>query len=205
MDHGLITIHALSPIVQYEGQPLVSDSDADRQDAVLSRGRAIVHAGCGPAGWQMPKARESPECLLKNAYIYLPVPPPAPLAVALSLKNKSTLKEWDTRSPLSESDKFSTADLEPFESTSFCSLLPHANDHPSGGPAIPNSSKQGRSRRSGTSSPSRPPAKRMRAAAELDTRPLGELIPLVLDSSRAMLYTVCLRRCTKAPLRPGPS
>jgi|SRR5712671_3774840 len=127
--------------------------------------------------------------LSKNAYIYLPVSPLVPVVVAFALKNKSTLKEWDT--PLSESDKFSTTDLEPFESTSFCSLSPHASDHPSGGPAVPNSSEQGQSRSrrwSGSSSPSRPPAKRMRAAA-LDMGPLGEFIPLVLlDPSRAMLY-----------------
>jgi len=107
--------------------------------------------------------------LFKNAYTYLPAPPPVPTAAVLT---SSIAKEWGTHSP--ESEKFCTADLNPFESALFCSLRSHS---PVGGNAtVP---RGGRDRRwsLGSSSPSRPPTKR--AKVEVDTGPLDELIPLV--------------------------
>jgi len=108
-----------------------------------------------------------------NAFVYLPAPPRVLVVTALELAS-GTVKEWDTRSP--ESEKFSTADLEPFRSMVFCSQF-------SWNPAVP---KESRSRRSpGSSSPRRPPTKRKKV--EEDIGPLDELIPLVLDPSRAVL------------------
>jgi hypothetical protein len=92
------------------------------------------------------------------------------------------MEEWDTR-PL-ESENFSTADLEPFGSSPL---------------AVP---KEGRNRPwSGSSSPRRPPTKRKKV--EEDMGPLDELIPLVLDSSRAMPYM--LMTTHQAPLHSRSS
>jgi hypothetical protein len=104
---------------------------------------------------------------LSNAFIYLPAPPLVPAASALVT---GTMKEWDTRPSVSE--KFSIADLEPF-----CSQ--HTPP-----PAV---LKEGRSRRSsGSFTSRRPPTNRKKV--EEDMGPLDELIALVLDPSRAMLY-----------------
>jgi len=116
--------------------------------------------------------------LFKNAYTYLPAPPLVPTAAALT---SSIAKGWGT--PSSESEKFCTADLNPFESA----LFRLRSYSPVGGDAaVP---RGGRDRRwsLGSSSPSRPPTKR--AKVEVDTGPLDELIPLVLDDpSRAVLH-----------------
>jgi hypothetical protein len=124
---------------------------------------------------------------LNNAFIYLPAPPLVPAAAALAT---CTMKEWDTRP--SGSEKFSIADLEPFGNTLFCSQ--HSCP-----PAAP---KEGRNRLwSGSSSPTRPPTKRKRV--EKDIGPLDELIPLVLDPSRAMPYM--LTTIYQAPLHSRSS
>ena len=123
----------------------------------------------------------------KNAYTYLPAPPPVPTAAALT---SSVPKEWGTRS--SESEKFCTTDLDPFESRLLFSSL--RSYPPAGGdPAVPRVSRD-RRWSLGSSSPSRPPTKRAKVA-EVDTGPLDELIPLVLDDpSRAVLHVL-----TKVP------
>jgi hypothetical protein len=108
---------------------------------------------------------------LKNAFTYLPAPPPVPTAAALA--SGDSVKEWGTRP--SESEEFCAADLDPFESMLSCSLRSYP---PVGEPTVP---KGGRDRRwsLGSSSPSRPPTKRVKV--EVDTGSLDELIPLVLD------------------------
>ncbi|KAF8480013.1 hypothetical protein DFH94DRAFT_739716 [Russula ochroleuca] len=148
MNQGSITVHAFSRPSEY-------DLDVAREDAILlSRGRSVTHAGCRTFGWRTPDARDSKECFLNNAFIYLPAPPLVPAAAALTT---CTMEEWDTR-PL-ESENFSTADLEPFGSSPL---------------AVP---KEGRNRPwSGSSSPRRPPTKRKKV--EEDMGPLDELIPL---------------------------
>jgi hypothetical protein len=101
-----------------------------------------------------------------------------------------TIKEWNTRPSVSE--KFSIADLEPFRSALFCSQ--HSRP-----PAV---LKEGRNRRSSDSfTLRRPPTKRKRV--EEDIGPLDELIALVLDPSRAMLYM--LTTIHQAPLRSRSS
>jgi hypothetical protein len=122
----------------------------------------------------------------KNAYTYLPAPPPVPTAAA---PTSSVVKEWGTRS--SDSEKFCTTDLNPFESRLFCSLRSYP---PVGGdPAVPRVSRD-RRWSLGSSSPSRPPTKRAKVV-EVDTGPLDELIPLVLDDpSRAVFHML-----TKVP------
>ena len=116
--------------------------------------------------------------LFKNAYTYLPAPPLVPATAALA---SSIVKDWGT-SP-SESEKFSTADLDPFESMLPWSLHSCA---PVGDATFPKERSDRRSSR-GSSSPSRPPTKRVRV--EIDTGPLDELIPPVLDDpSRDVLY-----------------
>ncbi|KAI9513476.1 hypothetical protein F5148DRAFT_1155943, partial [Russula earlei] len=162
MDNPSMTIHALSSAARY-------------QTAAICRGRAIniVQAGCGPTGWQTPGARgSSQECVLKNAYMYFPAPPQVPVATALASDLNSTIEEWDTRP--SESEKFSTAELALFESTLSCSLLP-SHSPPSGEPqtTAPNVNEDHNRTWPDVSSPSRPPAKRIK----LDMGPLGELIP----------------------------
>jgi hypothetical protein len=109
----------------------------------------------------------------KNAFTYLPAPPPVPTAAALTSGGHGSMKEWGTRP--SESEESCVADLDPFESMMFCSLRPCP---PVGEPTV---SKGGRDRRwsLGSSSPSRPPTKRVKV--EADTGPLDELIPPVLD------------------------
>ena len=101
-----------------------------------------------------------------------------------------TIKEWDTRPSVSE--KSSIADLELFGSAVFCSQHPRP-------PAV---LKEGRIRRSsGSSTPRRPPTKRRKV--EEDMGPLDELIALVLDPSRAMLYM--LTTIYQAPLHSRSS
>jgi len=118
--------------------------------------------------------------LFKNAYTYLPAPPLVPTAAALT---SSIAKEWGT--PSSESEKFCTADLNPFESALFRlrSYSPVGGDG-----AVPRGGRDRRWSLGSSSSPSRPPTKR--AKVEVDTGPLDELIPLVLGdpSSRAVLH-----------------
>src|SRR6266852_2762521 len=95
------------------------------------------------------------------------------------------LVQWDTRPSVSE--KFSIADLEPF-----CSL--HTRP-----PAV---LKEGRNRRSsGSFTPRRSPTKRKKV--EKNMGPLDELITLVLDPSRAMLYMLTTTR--QAPLHSHSS
>ena len=197
MSKDSITVHTLSPVVEGQVQPSETDFDVAKEDAtLLSRGWAVARAGCETIGWHTPNARELQDCghrspvfsvldslnlgsgLFKNAYTYLPAPPLVPTAAALM---SSIAKEWGTRS--SESETFCTADLNPFESALF-----HLRSYsPVGGDAtVP---RGGRDRRwsLGSSSPSRPPTKRARV--EVDTGPLDELIPLVLDDpSRAVLH-----------------
>ncbi|KAI0301271.1 hypothetical protein BC826DRAFT_1183272, partial [Russula brevipes] len=167
MNVGSVTVHALSPVARCQVQHFESESDSTRDATLLSRGRAIAHAGCGTTGWRTPNPRELQECLLKSAFIYLPPPPLVPAAAALVA---STVKEWDA--PPSESEQFSVVDLQPFESVSFC--RPLRSCPPVGSPAV--ASKEGRDGRwLGGSSPGRPPAKRTKV--EVDTGPLDELIP----------------------------
>jgi hypothetical protein len=204
MGKDSIAVHVLSRVVSCQEQPSETDSDVAKEDATfLSRGRAIAHAGCDTNGWQIPKPAEplvrardcghhspyfpvlySPDLCLgrfKNAYTYLPAPPPVPTAVALA---SGIVKDWGTRP--SESERFSTADLDPFESMSFCSLRPW----PPVGDGDSTASKESRDRRwsQSSSSPSRPPTKR--AKVEVETGPLDELIPPVLDdpSRDVVLY-----------------
>ena len=127
--------------------------------------------------------------LFKNAYTYLPAPPPVPTAAALT---SSIAKEWGTHS--SESEKFCTANLNPFESALFCSWRSHS---PVGGDAIV--PRGGRDRRwsLGSSSPSRPPTKR--AKVEVDTGPLDELIPLVLDDPSRVVFRM-LTKVHQSPI-----
>jgi hypothetical protein len=100
------------------------------------------------------------------------------------------MKEWDIRPSVSE--KFSTADLEPFKSALFYSQ--HSRP-----PAV---LKEGRNRRSSSSStPRQPPTKRKKV--EEDMGPLDELIALVLDPSRAMLNM--LTTIHQAPLHSRSS
>jgi hypothetical protein len=100
------------------------------------------------------------------------------------------MKEWDTRPSVSE--KFSIADLEPFRSALFYSQ--HSRP-----PAV---LKEGRNRRSSEGfTPRRPPTKRKKV--EEDMGPLDELIALVLDPSRAMLYMLTTMR--QAPLHSRSS
>jgi len=198
MNKSPISVHAFSPV-----RPTESGSDAAREEAILlSLGRSVAHAGCRTIGWRTPNARDSGVCahhshisccsthqdprlgFLNNAFIYLPAPPLVPAAAALAT---CTTKEWDTHP--SESEKFSTADLEPFGSTLFGSCLP----------AVP---KESRNRlRSSSPSPMRPPTKRKRV--EEDMGPLDKLIPLVLDPSRAMPYM--LTTIYQAPLHSRSS
>ena len=199
MNKDSVTVHVFSPQVRSSQ----SDSDVAREDAILlSRGRSVARSGCCTIGWQTPNVRYPDDCThfsyipwcsihsdprlgyLNNEFTYLPTPPLVTAAAALAT---CTIKEWDTRP--SESERFSTADLEPFENTLFCSQ--HSCP-----PAV---SKEGRNR-SG-SSPRRPPTKRKKV--EEDMGPLDELIPLVLDPSRAVLRV--LTTVHQAPLHSRSS
>lgn len=82
------------------------------------------------------------------------------------------VKEWSTHP--SESETLSTADLQPFESVLFCTPHPRPNVR---NVAVPAGDLN--RRWSVSSSSSQPPTKRMKV--EVDTGPLDELIPLVLD------------------------
>ena len=55
-----ITVHILSRVASQASE---NNSDVAKENAtLLSRGRAIAHAGCRTTGWQMPKAREPRDC-----------------------------------------------------------------------------------------------------------------------------------------------
>jgi hypothetical protein len=118
---------------------------------------------------------------LKNAFTYLPAPPLVPTAAALT---SGIIKEWGTYP--SESENHSIVDLNPFESMLFGSLR---SCTPVGDSTVPTGSRD-RHWSLGSSSPSQPPTKRVRVRVEVDTGPLDELIPLVLDdpSRDVVLY-----------------
>ena len=106
---------------------------------------------------------------LRNAFTYLH---PPPLILTTTGPAVDEVKEWGTH--LSESETLSTADLQPFESVLFCSPHPRPNVR---NVAVPAGNLN--RRWSVSSSSSQPPTKRMKV--EVDTGPLDELIPLVLD------------------------
>jgi hypothetical protein len=119
-----------------------------------------------------------------NVFIYLPAPPLVPTATVLA---SSIAKEWGTRP--SESEKFYIADLDPFENMSFCPSRPS----PVGNTSVPKGAHERRrslGSSSSGSSPTRSRPSRKRVKVEVDTGPLDELIPPVLDdpSSRTMLH-----------------
>ena len=105
---------------------------------------------------------------LRNPFTYVFSPP---LASTKADVPSSAVKEWDTRP--SESEIFSTAGLQPFEST-----LVSPPPQPSiGRPAAPVQDRN----QAWLNDPPQPPKKRMK----VDVGPLDELIPLVHDPSSA--------------------
>ncbi|KAI0252849.1 hypothetical protein BJV78DRAFT_1199395 [Lactifluus subvellereus] len=167
MNNRPVTVHTLSHITQRQVQP--SDFDTDTEDAtLLSRGRAIARVACRATGWQTPgttsRGSHWQEGFLRNAFTYLH---PPPLVLTTAGPTVDELKEWNTHP--SESETYSTADLQPFESVPFCSPHPRPNVR---NVAVP---VEDRNRRWSVGS-SQPPTKRMKV--EVDTGPLDELIPL---------------------------
>ncbi|KAH9974295.1 hypothetical protein BGW80DRAFT_1303237 [Lactifluus volemus] len=146
MNNDPITVHVLT--TQHLVQP--SDFDTDAQDAtLLSRGRAVVHAasGCGiHEEWRTPRIESRGPHWRED--------------------------EWNASA--SESEIFSTTDLQPFESFVFVSPHPGHNNRDVADPVEVEDRN-----RSWSVGSAQPPAKRMKMPAmELDTGPLDELIPL---------------------------
>jgi hypothetical protein len=212
MNNDPITVHVLT--TQHLVQP--SDFDTDAQDVtLLSRGRAVVHAGCGTHEWQTPRiesrgphwredgaptllnfqvinAFDSHLAFLRNAFTYLHPPP----LVSTAVSSPAAVREWNA-SP-SESEIFSTADLQPFESAVFFSSHPGHDNRDVADPVEVEDHN-----RSWLVGFAQPPAKRMKMPAiELDTGPLNKLIPLVYDPSKPCSF--CLRRPNKPHYVPAP-
>jgi hypothetical protein len=190
MNKDAITVHAMFPTAHYQTHPSQTASHIHDADTVvlLARARTIAHAGCWMAGWRTGyaisdcKYSESRASrarftgctslflgFLRNAFTYVFSPP---LASTTADVPSSAVKEWNTRP--SESEIFSTTNLQPFESTLVSPppskpLIVH--------PAVPAQDRN----QDWLDDPLQPPKKRMK----VDVGPLDELIPLVHDPSSA--------------------
>ena len=196
MNKDAITVHAMSPTAHHQTHPSQTPSYIHDTDTVLlTRGRTIVRAGYGTAGWRTGDAISARDCkysesrapcarftgwtslflgFLRNAFTYVFSPP---LASTPADVPSGAVKEWNTRP--SESEIFSTTGLRPFESM-LVSIPP--SQPLIGHPAV---LVQDRNQDWLDDLP-QPLKKRVK----VDVGPLDELIPLVHHPSLAPVLTL---------------